>query len=446
MLSRKAVRDQIQTRVRWGIGHGLPRFATQRAAKQGDLQGRLIHHLDPENPQQMHAIADAARDRAPLVKGSLAYLTAKHSVVHEVLTNSEMATGIFGLSDNALGRLANWAEESAGLGPLTPPSLLVTEPPDHTRYRKLVTRVFSVRAVENLRERTQTVADDLLNQLDPNNPVDLVEQYCAQLPVTIICEILGVPHQDRDRVLTFGEAAAPSLDIGLDWRTYRDVERSLLDFEEWLDQHIEHLRRNPGEDLMSKLVAAHEDGERLSRAELKSTAGLVLAAGFETTVNLLSNGISLLVQHREQRHLLQQQPELWGNAVDEILRYDPPVMLTGRHATTPTEIAGHPIPVNGMVTTMLAGANRDPEVFDDPHTFDVTRENAREHVSFSAGRHYCLGAALARMEGEVGLRSLFDRYPDLQLTPGARRRTTKILRGYATLPAVLTAPPHKVSS
>jgi cytochrome P450 len=154
-------------------------------------------------------------------------------------------------------------------------------------------------------------------------------------------------------------------------------------------------------------------------------------------VNLLGNGVALLDAHRDQLELLRSQPDLWPNAVDEILRLDPPVLLTGRTAQRDTTVAGTPIHKGTLVTTVLAAANRDPAVFPDPTRFDVTRANAKDHVSFSAGRHFCLGAALARMEGEVGLRMLFERYPDLHTLPGAQRRTTRILRGYAQLPVRL---------
>lgn len=197
------------------------------------------------------------------------------------------------------------------------------------------------------------------------------------------------------------------------------------------------LRANPGDNLLSQLIAAREDGVGLDERELKATAGLVLAAGFETTVNLLGNGIALLARHPGQLQELRDRPELWSNAVDEVLRYDPPVLLTGRMCVRDTEIRGVSFRRGSVVGTVLAGANRDPDVFDDPATFDVTRSNAREHVSFGAGRHYCLGASLARMEGEIGLRAIFERFPDLRAQPGASRRRTRILRGFENLPATL---------
>jgi cytochrome P450 len=163
----------------------------------------------------------------------------------------------------------------------------------------------------------------------------------------------------------------------------------------------------------------------------------VLAAGFETTVNLLGNAIALLDRHPDQRERLRAEASLWPNAVDKALRLDPPVLLTGRLCARPVQVADVTMPQDAMVLTILAGANRDPQVFEHPERFDVARHNARDHVSFSGGRHYCLGASLARMEGEAGLRALFERFPDLRLLPGARRRPTRILRGYQTLPARL---------
>lgn len=422
--------------VRWGLGHLLPHTVMRVASRRGDLQGRMIQASRGGDP---FPIFEEIRAQGVLYRGKFAYVTTSLPTVREVLSSNDFRTGFDpGEATTTLSKAYQWAADTGRLGPLEPPSLLVTEPPDHTRYRKLVTRVFSVRAVENLRARTEAIAVGLLDDLAGRGEVvDLVEAYCTLLPVTVISEILGVPASERSRILAFGEAAAPSLDLGLSWREFRQVEGALGEFDGWLGRHLEHLRRQPGEDLLSQLVAAREDGVGLDERELKATAGLVLAAGFETTVNLLGNGIALLRQHPDQLSALVDDPSLWPNAVDEILRLDPPVLLTGRTAVRDTTIAGQTLPAGALVTTILAAANRDPAVFADPTRFDVGRENAKDHVSFSAGRHFCLGAALARMEGEVGLRVLFARYPDLRTVPGARRRPTRILRGYATLPVRL---------
>jgi cytochrome P450 len=438
------VLDEAASLTRWGLNHALPRVGIQAGARRGDLQARLITATSSGGAAEANGLPlelfEEIRSKGTLHKSAFAYVTASHSVVKEVLGSPDVHAGVDFGTAGLLGPVRRWAERSTPIGPLTPPSLLAVEPPEHTRYRKLVTRVFSVRAVQGLRERTQHIADQLLDDLEGSTgeTVDLVERYCALLPVTVIAEILGVPPEDRDLVLAFGEGAAPSLDIGLSLAQFRAVERSLRAFERWLDDHVAAVRRDPGDDLLSQLVLAQDDdGVQLTDRELKATAGLVLAAGFETTVNLLGNGIALLDQHPEQRRVLQERPDLWPRAVDEVLRLDPPVLLTGRSVIRDTELGGRMVPSGSVVTTLLAGANRDPEVFADPQRFDVTRHNADQHVSFSSGRHYCLGAALARMEGEVGMRTLLTRFPNLALQPGAQRRTTRILRGHASLPARL---------
>ena len=428
--------------VRWSLGHALPRTLLERAAKQGDLHGRMFVATQSSDLAELEPVLEELRTHRPFYKGKYAQVSVDNAAVRALLSNSDAGSAVIPTDpDGRLARLQAWAMADAPLGPLTPPSLLVTEPPDHTRYRKLVSRVFSVRAVEKLRDRTQQIADDLLDKIDPSSPADIVSSYCSLLPVTVIAEILGVPEEDREKVLRFGAAAAPSLDLGIPWREFRQVESALREFDEWLTQHLATVRRNPGDHLLSQLVAAQEGGVGLTDEELKSTAGLVLAAGFETTVNLLGNGIVLLAGDHEQRKQLAEREDLWPNAVDEVLRIDPPVLLTGRVTMADTEVEGVPMPRASVMVGLLAGANRDPLVFPEPEKFDVARENAREHVSFSAGRHYCLGAALARMEGEVGLRTLFERYPDLRVEQGGVRRPTRILRGYEKLPVTLAPNP-----
>ena len=369
------------------------------------------------------------------MRGRLGHVTASHAVVGSVLKSDDFRAGTDDdAMPKALQTLVRWSRDPRALGPIDPPSLLVVEPPDHTRYRRLVSRVFTARAVEALRGRVQEIADGLLDELADRPQVELVEAYASQLPVTVITEILGVRPQDMQEVLGYGRAGAPSLDVGLSWQQFRTVDAAVRDFSTWLGSHLERLRREPGADLLSQLVMLEDEGQRLDDTELRAVAGLVLAAGFETTVNLLGSGTVLLIEHPEQLARLRAQPELWPNAVDEVLRYESPVQLTGRFAVRDTEVAGRTVRQGGLVVTMLGGANRDPDVFADPDRFDVGRTNARDHLSFSGGRHFCLGAALARIEDEVGLRTLFERFPDLALAPGARRTTTRVLRGWEHLP------------
>jgi cytochrome P450 len=426
----------LQATVRWGLQHGLVRTLLARAVREGDPQARLI--MDPATRLDPYPVHEQVRERGALVRGRLTFVTASHAVSREVLHSRDFAVGV---GDSALPdparRLAAWAQDSRVLGPIDPPSLLAVEPPDHTRYRRLVAKVFTARAVEQLRPTVQSVADALLDdiaRLPHGEPFDLVERYARLLPVRVIARILGVPDSEHARLLALGDRVSPSVDLGLGWREHLRVQRGLHDFNAWLEQHLARLRAAPGDDLLSQLVVVEDEGGRLDDVELRSTAGLVLAAGFETTVNLLGNGAKLLLEAPEQRELLRASRTRWPDAVEEVLRYDAPVQVTGRRALRDTRVAGVDVAEGEHVTTLLAAANRDPEVFPDPQRFDVTRENAREHLSFSGGRHFCLGAALARVEGEVGLQALFDRFPDLELAPGAQRRPTPVLRGWAHLP------------
>lgn len=423
----------LRSRVRWGVQHGLVGLAIRRAARSGDLQAVSV--VDPHHRADPYPLYEQVRARGPLVRGKLGHITVDHAVVTEVLRSDDFRAGPDeDAMPKVLGRLMRWARDPEALGPIDPPSLLVVEPPDHTKYRRLVSRVFTARAVEALRLRVQVIADELLDRLEGMPRADLVEAYCSQLPVTVITEILGVRPEDRDKVLGFGRDGAPSLDIGLTWKEYKKVDAAVRGFQAWLGGHLERLRREPGDDLLSQLVRLEDEGQRLDESELRAVAGLVLAAGFETTVNLLGSGTVLLLEHPEQLARLRADPSLWANAVDEVLRYESPVQLTARFAVRDTSLAGRRVSRGRLVVTMLAGANRDPQVFPDPARFDVGRANARDHLSFSGGRHFCLGAALARLEGEVGLRTLFDRFPELELAPGARRTRTRVLRGWEHLP------------
>jgi cytochrome P450 len=422
----------VRERVHWFALHGVIRGLASFGAKRGDMHGRLMSDMSVRaDPGRF---ADELRARGTMIRGRVGWLTADHAIAHQLLRSEDFSVTAMGRTlPGPLGWLEQRTTVKGRLHPLLPPSMLSVEPPDHTRYRKTVSSVFTMRAVAALRDRVQLAASALIDELD-GDVVDVVDRYCSQLPVTVIGDILGVPDSDRPRILEFGELAAPSLDIGLSWQQYLSVENGLDGFNTWLQNHIAALRRQPGDDLMSQIIEASDGGARLNDDELRATAGLVLAAGFETTVNLLGNGIRILLQHPDQLARLLEDPELWPGAVEEILRLESPVQLSARLALADTEIGGQKVRAGEFVILYLAGANRDPEVFADPHRFDIGRENAGRHLSFSGGRHFCLGAALARAEGEVGLRAFFERYPQAQLAGSGSRRDTRVLRGWAELP------------
>ncbi|MGO9651920.1 cytochrome P450 [Mycobacterium sp.] len=429
----------MKQRLHWLALHGFVRGGASIGARRGDLQARLI--ADPTVKADPVPFYEEVRARGPLVRSRIGYITADHAVGHELLRSDDFR--VLSIGSNLPAPL-RWLEGRARdelLHPLRPPSLLAVEPPDHTRYRKTVSSVFTTRAVAALRDGVEQTAVTLLDQLSREpGVVDIVDRYCAQLPAAIISDILGVPDADRRRILEFGELAAPSLDFGLTWPQYRRVQHGIAGFNFWLAEHLQQLRRNPGDDLMSQLIQKAESGSKetyLDESELHAVAGLLLAAGFETTVNLLGNGIRMLLDTPEHLHTLSQRPELWPNAVEEILRLESPVQLTARLALNDTEVAGTLIKQGEVVVVYVAAANRDPAVFADPNRFDIERDNAGKHLAFSGGRHFCLGAALARAEGEVGLRAFFDRFPDVRSAGAGSRRDTRVLYGWSTLPVAL---------
>ncbi len=432
----------MKERVHWLAMHGFIRGVAKIGMRQGDPQARLI--ADRTVTADPVPFYEELRGMGRLVKGRANYLTTDHALAHELLRSDDFRA--INMGSNLPAPL-RWLENRTRddlLHPLRAPSLLAVEPPDHTRYRKTVSAVFTSRAVAALRDGVAQTAAKLLDELAEESGagevVDIVGRYCSLLPVAIISDILGVPEQDRRRVLEFGELGAPSLDIGLPWRQYRSVQRGVAGFNAWLADHLRQLRRVPGDNLMSQLIQIAESGStetRLDQRELEAIAGLVLAAGFETTVNLLGNGIRMLLDAPDQLEKLRERPELWPNAVEEILRLDSPVQLTARMARKDAEVAGMQVKAGELVVIYLAAANRDPSVFPGPHRFDVERPNAGKHLAFSGGRHFCLGAALARTEGEVGLRTFFDCFPDVRAAGAGSRRDTRVLRGWSSLPVAL---------
>ena len=434
-LAATALRP-ARTVVRWGVRHGLPAMFLARSARSGDPVGRLLR--EPGVREQPYAVHEELRARGPLVGSGLGLVTTSHAVASEVLRSDRFGVG---WDRAAAPRLIRWAlrfgDELDASGVAEPPSMLVVDPPVHTRFRRLVSRSFTPRATAAFEPVVQRTADALLDALElRGGTVDLVETYAAQLPVLVIADLLGVPVERREDFLRWGAAAAATLDPGLPFRRYVAAERALRAMHGFLREHFEHLRREPADDLVSRLVGLPDD-EALTERELHATVMLLLGAGFETTVNLLGNAVVLLDAHRDQWKGLIADPAGWDGAVEEVLRHDSPVQITGRTAKADGVVAGRDVPAGTRVTVLLGAANRDPEVFDDPARFDVSRANARDHLAFSAGIHYCVGAGLARLEGVVGLRALAERFPGLRVSGRPVRRDLQTLRGFERLPVAL---------
>jgi cytochrome P450 len=428
----------VRRGIRWALRHGLFKRAIERQAAAGDLTARLI--IDPATLADPFPLYDELRARGRLVHGDLVLSTAHHDVGTAVLRSPDF--GVVGGPGGRTPAALRYAIRAGGrgpLGPAEPPSMLATDAPDHTRYRKLVSRAFTAKAVAGLRSRTEEIATGLLDDLAAKGEgVDLIDDYASLLPATVIAEMLGAPVEMRRQFLEWGAGAGLSLDGGLTWKQFSRSERDMQALQDWTVGHFAHIRRHPGDNILSALVHAHSEDGKLTEDELTSIAMLLLAAGFETTVNLIGNGAALLTSHPEQLAVLRENPSLWPRAVEEILRFDSPVQMTGRIAVRDTEAAGEHVRAGQMVIVRLGGANRDPAKFPDPARFDVTRANAGEHLAFSSGIHYCLGAGLAKMEGEVGLRALFERFPDLAPAGPPHRRPTRVLRGYDAMPVHLS--------
>jgi cytochrome P450 len=330
---------------------------------------------------------------------------------------------------------ANGPEQAAGLVGETRPFLFL-DPPDHTRLRGLVNKAFTPKTVEGLRQRIQEIVNDLLDAVATAGEMEVIEDFAHPLPVRVICEMLGVPVEDHETFKQWSRELARSLDPE-DFLPPAVIERrqkAIESFTQYFAQLIEKRRQDPRDDLISALIAAEEAGDKLSEAELLATCILLLVAGHETTVNLIGNGTLALLRNLDQLALLRDDPLLARNAVEEVLRYDPPVQFTGRVATDDVQVEGVTIPKGQQAVILLASANRDPDVFEDPDTLDITRTDNR-HLSFGGGHHYCVGAPLARLEGEIALGTLVQRFDGLHLlTLEPHYKENIVLRGLAALP------------
>jgi cytochrome P450 len=317
--------------------------------------------------------------------------------------------------------------------------MLQQDPPDHTRLRGLVVKAFTARRVEDMRPRIQEIVDQTLDRIAPQGHMDLIEDFAFRLPVTIICDMLGIPEEHREVFYTSSRDGGRLLDpVPLSKAEIEQANAGNLMAQMYFQQLFELRRKDPGDDLTTQLVQAEEDGSKLSNEELTANIILLFGAGHETTVNLIGNGLLALHRNPDQLALLKANPELITNAIEEFLRYDSSVQLTGRVALEDIEeLGGKRIPKGESVLCLLGSANRDPAVYPDrPDRLDITRPKIRPQ-SFGGGIHLCLGAQLARIEAEVAISTLLRRLPGLRLdnAENPEWRPTFVLRGLKNLPA-----------
>jgi hypothetical protein len=312
--------------------------------------------------------------------------------------------------------------------------MLMRDPPHHTRLRGLVNKAFTPAAVNQLRGRIQDIANGLLDEMAQRAQFDLIAEYAFELPVRVIAEMLGVPTEQRDQFKDWSNKLAKALDFNDKAGVMDEAAVAASEMTAFMRELIAAKHKSPTDDILTGLVQAEQDGDCLSEDEVISTCGLLLFAGHETTVNLIGNGALALLRHPDQLALLRRQPNLLPNAVEEILRYESPVQATARNVSEDVQVGDTMLIAGREVTIVIGAANRDPRHFKNPNQFNITRNEAK-HQSFGGGIHYCVGAPLARLEGQIGIGSLFQRFPHLQLeTESPEWRDNFILRGLKALP------------
>jgi cytochrome P450 len=422
-----SVAHEVRAATVMAFGRTMLRLGTLT----GNPVGRLFALRPPADPYPHY---ERIRAAGPVVRSPLGlYATTSHALCNRVLRDPA-----FHVVERAQFLGVDWTRGPADDRELAHPidhSLLALDPPDHTRLRKLVAPSFTPRA---LRARVPGIQKIVAERLDAverrGGPFDLVADFAARVPVRVICELLGVPDEHQDRFMYWGSTLGESLDGVRTMSERRRSRQAVIDMGAFFDDLIERRRRSLGEDVLSDLLRAEPDGAPLSRRDLVATVGLLLGAGFETTVNLIGNAVLALLARPSLIPPLVGEPGFAADVVEEALRYDPPVQFTVRLPREDVELGGVTVARGMMVGLMLAGANRDPDVFADPASFDPRRPNNRDHLSFSAGPHYCLGAGLSRLEAEIALHGLFTRFPHLHAAGPPVRGHFRNLRGLESWP------------
>ena len=425
----------LKTRSHWLMGYGLPRATLKLLARRGDPFARLL--IDNSQPDNVYQLVEQIRQRGRIslvVRNS--WVTADAQIVRDVLRDDRFrTTKPWDRSPFRVVQLMLAKTDPGVLNGVEPPSLLVTDPPDHARLRRLVSRAFTPRAIDGLRHRIQEIASTLLDDLDENTRCDLVANYASQIPIEVIAEMLGLPREETPRLQAFADPSTKLLTTtSPSWRDYRIAIAALREFEDYLAVHIERLRHGGADNGILSAVLHDCD---LTETEVRMFAGLLLGAGSITTTHAFGNAVVALVAHPDQLARLRAHPEGWPNAVEEVLRYDSVAQVGARVATESLQIGGHTLQEGSAIFLLVGGANRDPAIFERPDEFDTTRANARDHIGFGTGIHVCLGAALARMELHIGLQALFERFPQLALAGQPTPNNSTLLHGIKHLPVNL---------
>lgn len=392
--------------------------------------------FDPEFRREPYATYAKLREEDPVHESPLGiWVLSRYSdivsVLHNPATSSDQTN-----SDIVQLFQENSPESYQAISERRRRVFLFMDPPDHTRLRSLVSKAFTPRYVDGLRPRIAEIVDGLIDVALERGALEVIEEFAYPLPMTIISEMLGVPPSDNDVFKGWSRELAQSLDpdIMLPPEVVERRQKAVEEFSEYFLGLIAERRKSPRDDLLSALIAAEEEGDKLNEEELIATCILLLVAGHETTVNLIANGVLAFLRNPAECEKLREDPALAKSAVEEVLRYDPPVQLTGRVLLEDFELGGHTIKKGQTAILLLGSANRDPEQFADPDRLDIERK-PNPHIAFSVGIHFCLGAYLARAEGQVALAGFASRLPQARLSAGVLDyKENLVLRGLSALP------------
>ncbi|WP_018785085.1 cytochrome P450 [Micromonospora sp. CNB394] len=386
--------------------------------------------MSPEGRLDPYPTYERLRAHGPVVQaGPVFYVVTGYAEADAVLRDAR-----FGVTDDVVRDqlMPGWRESPAVLS--ISRSMLRTNPPDHSRMRRLVAGAFTPRRIAAMRDVVRAQADGLVDgMLAAEGPVDFMAAFAYPLPVGVICALLGVPAADRPLFRRWATDLTGVLEPEITADELAVADRGAAELRSYFTELVAARRRAPADDLTTALVQAHDDGDRLSGDELLANLIVLLVAGFETTTNLLGNGLVALLDHPRAAAALRDRPDLAPAYVDELLRYDSPVQLTSRMSTAPSRHGDVDLPPESWAIVLLGAANRDPRRYPDPARFDPWRAQSAP-LSFGAGPHYCLGAALARLEAQVAFPLLLRRLPGLAVAGRPERRVRLTLRGHATLP------------